>query len=146
MDEVAFWETRSEEDTKKRGRDFVMNLCTNPSLVLLEGELGAGKTVFVKGMADALGISENQVRSPTFSLIHEYLGNPFPLYHMDFYRLSSWDEVVDLGFEEYLEKGGIVAIEWGGKFLPFFPPPFFVIHIVVTGEKTRSIRVSFVRG
>ncbi|MEN3184382.1 MAG: tRNA (adenosine(37)-N6)-threonylcarbamoyltransferase complex ATPase subunit type 1 TsaE [Atribacterota bacterium] len=145
MDEVAFWETRSEEDTKKRGEDFVMNLCTTPSLVLLEGELGAGKTVFVKGMARALGISEDQVRSPTFSLIHEYSGDPFPLYHMDFYRLNDWSEVVDLGFEEYLEKGGIVAVEWGGKFLPFLSPPFFVVSIVVTGERTRSIRVSLAR-
>ncbi|MEN3202195.1 MAG: tRNA (adenosine(37)-N6)-threonylcarbamoyltransferase complex ATPase subunit type 1 TsaE [Atribacterota bacterium] len=146
MDQVALWETKSEEETKRRGKDFVVSLCKAPSLVLLEGELGAGKTVFVKGMAKALGISEEQVRSPTFGLIHEYLGDPFPLYHMDFYRLGDWGEVVDLGFEEYLERDGIIAIEWGGKFLSFFSPPFFVVHIVVTGEQTRRIEVSFAGG
>lgn len=146
MGEVAFWKTENEEETRKRGKEFVINLCKGPALVLLEGELGAGKTVFVKGMAEALGIGETEVRSPTFSLIHEYLGNPFPLYHMDFYRLQDWSEVVDLGFEEYLEKDGIVAVEWGGKFLSFFPPPFFVVSIVIAGEQTRYISISFVEG
>lgn len=146
MNRVAFWETQSEEETKRRGMDFVVSLCKVPSLVLLEGELGAGKTVFVKGMAKALGISEEQVRSPTFGLIHEYRGNPFPLYHMDFYRLGDWSEVVDLGLEEYLERDGIIAIEWGGKFLSFFSPPFFVVRIVVTGVQMRRIEVSFAGG
>lgn len=121
-----------------------MEFCRAPALVLLEGELGAGKTVFVKGMAKALGIDERSVRSPSFTLIHEYRGHPFPLFHMDFYRLHSWSDVVDLGFEEYLEREGIVAIEWGGKFAAFFPPPFFVVRIAVTGERTRDIRVSLV--
>lgn len=146
MGEVAFWKTENEEETRKRGKEFVINLCKGPALVLLEGKLGAGKTVFVKGMAEALGIGETEVRSPTFSLIHEYLGNPFPLYHMDFYRLQDWSEVIDLGFEEYLEKDGIVAVEWGGKFLSFFPPPFFVVSIVIVGEQTRYISISFVEG
>ncbi|MBC7216598.1 MAG: tRNA (adenosine(37)-N6)-threonylcarbamoyltransferase complex ATPase subunit type 1 TsaE [Candidatus Caldatribacterium sp.] len=141
MEDLVLWHTESEEETKERGREFVVKFCAGPSLVLLGGELGAGKTVFVKGMAKALGIAESLVRSPTFSLIHEYGGTPFSLYHMDFYRLNDWSEVLDLGFDEYLEKGGIIAIEWGEKFFAFFPPPFFVVRIAVTGEKTRSLRV-----
>ncbi len=141
MREVVSWRTASEEETKRRGEDFVAEFCKAPSLVLLEGELGAGKTVFVKGMAKALGIDDHLVRSPTFSLIHEYQGNPFPLYHMDFYRLKDWAEVIDLGFEEYLEKGGIIAIEWGARFLSFFFPPFFIVRITVAGENVRYLRV-----
>jgi|UniRef100_A0A7V3YGA5 tRNA threonylcarbamoyladenosine biosynthesis protein TsaE len=142
MREVAFWRTESPEETKRRGREFVLEFCRSPVLVLLSGELGAGKTVFVKGMAQALGIPESEVRSPTFSLVHEYSGKSCPLYHMDFYRLSRWEEVVDLGFPEYLEEGGIVVVEWGEKFLSLFPPPFFWVQIGIVDECARRIRVT----
>jgi tRNA threonylcarbamoyladenosine biosynthesis protein TsaE len=132
--------TKSAEETQKVGQDFVQRLLPQ-SLVLLQGGLGAGKTVFVKGMAQGLGIRPEEVRSPTFALIHEYLHGKIPLYHMDFYRLDNWDEVINLGFMEYLEKEGIVVIEWGDKFLPFFLPPFWMVEIQVLGEEERDIMV-----
>lgn len=141
MKEILSRKTKSEEETKECGRDFVRRISA-PSLVLVSGGLGAGKTVFVKGMALGLGILPDIVRSPTFSLIHEYPSSP-PLYHMDFYRLNRWEEVVDLGFEEYLERGGIVAVEWGEKFVSLFPTPFFWVCIDVGNETLREIRVVF---
>lgn len=143
MEGVAFWRTSSEDETKRCGEEFTRRFLETPFLALLAGELGVGKTVFVKGMAQALGIRENVVRSPTFSLIHEYPGSPFPLYHMDFYRLNRWEDVIDLGFEEYLEGDGVVAIEWGDKFLSHIPPPLFVVYITAVDERTRDIHIVF---
>src|SRR5215475_2096886 len=81
-------------------------------IVACRGALGAGKTTFVQGFAEGLGVGEDgYVRSPTFALVHAYHGH-LPLYHFDFYRLSSYDEVQDLGFGEYLDVGGVVIIEW----------------------------------
>jgi len=141
MKEIFSRKTRSEEETRECGRDFVRKISV-PSLVLVSGELGAGKTVFVKGMALGLGILPDTVQSPTFSLIHEYPSSP-PLYHMDFYRLNRWEEIVDLGLEEYLEREGIVAIEWGEKFFSFFSPPFFWVCIDFGNGTLREIRVMF---
>jgi tRNA threonylcarbamoyladenosine biosynthesis protein TsaE len=85
------------------------------------GALGAGKTTFVQGFAEGLHVgADNYVRSPTFALVHVYHG-PTPLYHFDFYRLSSCTEVQDIGFEEYLDAGGVVIIEWADKFPAILP-------------------------
>lgn len=88
----------------------------SPLVLSLEGPLGAGKTCFVKGLADGLGIGRDAVSSPTFTLVHEYSNGRIPLIHFDLYRLESEEELLPLGFEEYLRTPGIVAIEWGGKF------------------------------
>jgi len=90
-------------------------------IVACRGALGAGKTTFVQGFAEGLNVgADNYVRSPTFALVHAYHG-PIPLYHFDFYRLSSCTEVQDIGFEEYLEAGGVVIIEWADKFPAILP-------------------------
>jgi len=90
-------------------------------IVACRGALGAGKTTFVQGFAEGLEVgSENYVRSPTFALVHAYYGRT-PLYHFDFYRLSSCTEVQDIGFEEYLDAGGVVIIEWADKFPTILP-------------------------
>jgi tRNA threonylcarbamoyladenosine biosynthesis protein TsaE len=89
--------------------------------VACRGALGVGKTTFVQGFAEGLDVgSENYVRSPTFALVHAYYGRT-PLYHFDFYRLSSYTEVQDIGFEEYLDAGGVVIIEWADKFPTILP-------------------------
>ena len=80
------------------------------SVVAMHGELGSGKTCFVRGMAEALGIP-HAITSPTFTLIQEYRGRRW-LYHIDLYRLKSPDELLNIGFEEYLESDGIVVVEW----------------------------------
>ncbi len=101
--------TRSEAETRAYARRFARTL--RPGTVLaLHGELGAGKTCFVQGLAEGLEV-KGIVTSPTYILIHEHEGR-MPLYHVDFYRLGSVGEVQDLGFEELLECGGVVAVEW----------------------------------
>ena len=81
------------------------------AVVAFSGDLGAGKTAFVRGMARGLGISE-RVTSPTFTIVNEYEGSRLPLFHFDMYRLGSSDELFDIGWEDYLVRGGVCAVEW----------------------------------
>ena len=100
--------TRSVEDTMEIARNIESEKFPN-MIICLDGELGSGKTVFTKGLANALGINE-VITSPTFTIIKEYLYGEMPLYHMDVYRLDG--NVDGIGIEEYFTKGGIVVIEW----------------------------------
>lgn len=103
--------TRSEADTADVARRLAADL-DRGSVVILEGELGAGKTAFVRGLAEGLGVDPDEVSSPTFTLVQEYAGR-VPLFHVDLYRLRD-AEVEDLGLEE-LATQGVMAIEWGEK-------------------------------
>ena len=108
-----------------------------PNMVIcLDGELGSGKTVFTKGIANALGIKE-VVTSPTFTIIKEYLYGEMPLYHMDVYRLDGNTE--GLGIEEYFTKGGIVVIEWADTIRDILPKERLDIKIKVVDEDVRII-------
>jgi tRNA threonylcarbamoyladenosine biosynthesis protein TsaE len=89
-------------------------------VLALDGDLGAGKTHFVKGIAAGLGCGDD-VTSPTFTLVHEYTGGRLPLFHFDWYRLESEDETLRLGLDDYLGAGGVVVIEWAGKFPALLP-------------------------
>ena len=110
--------SHSPEETFDLGRRLAAEL--RPGAVLaLAGNLGAGKTQFVRGLAAGLGIA-TEATSPTFTLIHEYPG-PVPLYHIDLYRLESEDEVLAIGIDDYLEASGITAIEWADKFPELMP-------------------------
>lgn len=90
------------------------------SVLALRGDLGAGKTHFTKGIAAGLGCSA-EVTSPTFTLVHEYAGGRLPLYHYDFYRMASEDEVLRTGWDEYLDENGVVVVEWPDKFPGLLP-------------------------
>ena len=102
--------TRSPEETRILGASLAPVLLPG-DVLSLSGDLGAGKTVFVQGLAAALGVS-GRVTSPTFTIVHEYEGR-YPIMHLDVYRLDSFQEILDLGFEEYFDPRAVVVIEWG---------------------------------
>ena len=123
------------------GRELAKTLDPG-SVVLLSGDLGAGKTVFVKGIAEGLGINPRTVSSPTFTLVQEYRGGRLPLYHVDLYRLQKV-EVDDLGLEEMAWSGGVVAIEWPDR-LPRNLEDVVAVHIdhgEHGDENTRTISI-----
>jgi tRNA threonylcarbamoyladenosine biosynthesis protein TsaE len=93
---------------------------TSGSVLALQGGLGAGKTHFTKGIAEGLGC-DTEATSPTFTLVHEYSGGRLPLYHFDFYRMASADEVLRIGWDEYLDEQGVVVVEWPDKFPDLLP-------------------------
>lgn len=111
--------SHSPDETFRRGQEIGANL-RGGDVIALCGDLGAGKTHFVKGLAAALGHT-GEVTSPTFTLIHEYVGGRLPLYHFDFYRLDSEDETLRLGLDEYLLGDGVAVIEWADKFPALLP-------------------------
>ena len=102
--------THSPEETRTLGAKLAEKLGPG-AVVAFTGDLGAGKTAFVSGMAQGLGIRE-RVTSPTFTIVNEYEGGRLPLFHFDMYRLHSADELFDIGWEDYLTRGGVCAVEW----------------------------------
>jgi len=117
MKEKRF-KTRSEAGTLAMGERVAEMLLPAPKLIVLRGDLGAGKTTLVKGVAAALGAAEaSDVTSPTFTLVHEYVGRKVRLYHLDLYRLQTERELLTLGLEEMAEQpDALVLVEWGEKF------------------------------
>jgi tRNA threonylcarbamoyladenosine biosynthesis protein TsaE len=102
--------THTSEETSRLGTELMKEL-ESVSFVALYGDLGAGKTHFTYGIAKALGIDE-YITSPTFTIVNEYTDGKVPMYHFDLYRLSSFDDLADIGFEEYADKPAIMFIEW----------------------------------
>ncbi|GAA0476231.1 tRNA (adenosine(37)-N6)-threonylcarbamoyltransferase complex ATPase subunit type 1 TsaE [Alkalibacterium sp. s-m-22] len=118
--------THSEEETKALAKRLADQLKPGMTL-LLEGQLGAGKTTFTKGIAEALGISR-AVKSPTYTLIKEYTDGKLPLYHMDLYRLED-SEDEDLGLDDYFYGEGITVVEWGSFMKEDLPEEFIAVSI-----------------
>ncbi len=114
-------------------------------LILLYGDLGAGKTTFTQGFGDGLGVNA-RVTSPTFTLIQEYAGGRLPLYHFDLYRLAGHDEVFDLGFFDYLERGGVAVVEWPDRLENFVPNERLEVRIESKGEDERRITLVGIGG
>lgn len=102
--------TNSEEETEALGARLAEQLGPG-AVVAFTGDLGAGKTAFTRGLARGLGIPD-RVTSPTFTIVNEYEGGRLPLFHFDMYRLASSDELFDIGWEDYLARGGVCAVEW----------------------------------
>jgi tRNA threonylcarbamoyladenosine biosynthesis protein TsaE len=126
----------SEEETRALGRALAEAVATDATLSL-EGPLGAGKTCFVQGLAEGLGLDPAMVSSPTFTLVHEYPGGRLPLIHFDLYRLNFVEELAGLGYEEYFQSPGIRAIEWGDKFPAALPGSAWRIRLSIEGESRR---------
>lgn len=131
--------SHSVQDTENFARELAVTV-TPPRVICLSGGLGAGKTAFVRGFARAYGI-ERGVSSPTFTLMHRYDGT-VSLKHYDLYRLSDFDELLDIGFEEEIESG-ISLIEWADGFMEFMPPDRILVTIGRgEGDDQRIIEVS----
>lgn len=130
--------TASEEETAGAGEQLGASLRPG-DVVLLTGQLGAGKTAFVRGLARGVGAAPDDVSSPTFTLIQEYRGGRATLHHVDLYRLQA-AEVADLGLDELVSSGGIVAIEWAERW-DERPADAIDVRIEDTGEDRRQIRI-----
>lgn len=124
------WITHSPAETEALGARLADALDAG-RVVAFTGDLGAGKTAFVSGMARALGVEE-RVTSPTFTIVNEYEGGRLPLFHFDMYRLGDADELFHIGWEDYLARGGICAVEWSENVAEALEPD--------------AVRVSIVRG
>ena len=109
------------------------------TVIAYTGDLGAGKTAFTRGLARGLGATE-RVTSPTYTIVNEYLSGRLPLFHFDMYRLGSADDLWDIGWEDYLERGGICAVEWSENVEEAMENAIYV-RIEKTGEETRCITI-----
>ena len=134
--------SHSESETQALGQKLSAML-REPNVVVLTGDLGAGKTVFVKGLAEGLGVKNEKVLSPTFSFVHEYHGNS-KLYHFDLYRMSNLSELREIGWEDYLERDGLVVIEWGEKAESLLPEKYYLVNFEILNENEREINVELV--
>ena len=130
--------THSPEETELLGQQFAAGL--NPGdVVAFYGDLGAGKTAFTRGIARGLDIVES-VTSPTYTIVNEYLSGRLPLFHFDMYRLGSADELFDIGWEDYLERGGICAVEWSENVEEAFEQ-VICVDIRRVDDQTREITI-----
>ena len=112
------------------------------AVVAFTGELGAGKTAFTRGLARGLGVTD-RVTSPTFTIVNEHLGGRLPLFHFDMYRLASSDELFDIGWEDYLARGGVCAVEWSENVADALEPDAIRVDIRRgTGENDRVITIT----
>ena len=130
--------TNSPSETEAVGAALAK--CLKPGAVIAyRGDLGAGKTAFTRGLARGLGVTE-RVTSPTYTIVNEYLGGKMPLFHFDMYRLESADDLWDIGWEDYLERGGICAVEWSENVDDAMENAVY-ITIHKTGEVSRRIEI-----
>ena len=130
--------THSPDETERIGERLGTVLTPGTVLAYL-GDLGAGKTAFTRGLARGLGASET-VTSPTYTIVNEYLSGRLPLFHFDMYRLSSGEELWDIGWEDYLDRGGVCAVEWSENVADAMEDAV-TVRIEKLGEDTRRITI-----
>ena len=134
--------THSAEETIALGRSFA-RLLTPPKLVLLRGDLGAGKTTLVKGIAEAFDVaSSDDVTSPTFTLVHEYRGPRANLFHIDLYRIDTLGELETLGLDDLASEDSVLLVEWGDKFARFERDRDVEIVLERINENERRVRMT----
>ena len=134
--------SKSEKDTFNVGKMIAQKL-TGGEVIIFEGDLGAGKTVFSKGLAEGLGVKDI-VTSPTFTILNIYQGEKLNLYHFDMYRLTDADEARELGFEEYIKNpNGVCAIEWAEQTKQLLPEKVYKVVIEKVNDDERTITILF---
>jgi tRNA threonylcarbamoyladenosine biosynthesis protein TsaE len=134
-------ESRSVADTERIAADLARTLRAG-SCVALEGDLGAGKTQFVRGLVRALDGNPRAVSSPTFTLLNVYPTPALQVFHLDAYRVAGPDDFESIGFEELLDQSGIVVVEWASRVAAMLPPDTIHINIESTDEATRRITIT----
>ena len=130
--------TNSPEETQTLGAKLGAKLQPG-AVIAYRGDLGAGKTAFTRGIAQGLG-SSDMVTSPTYTIVNEYLSGRMPLFHFDMYRLPDSDSLFDIGWEDYLERGGVCAVEWSENVADAMEDAI-IISIEKTGEESRRITI-----
>ena len=133
------FETHSPQETEQVGIALAQQLKPG-TVIAYQGDLGAGKTAFTRGLARGLGCTE-QVTSPTYTIVNEYITGKMPLFHFDMYRLTCADDLFDIGWEDYLERGGVCAVEWSENVAEALEDPV-IVSIEKTGEDCRRITVT----
>ena len=131
--------TNTPEQTEAVGFALAQQLIPG-TVIAYRGDLGAGKTAFTRGLARGLGAGD-PVTSPTYTIVNEYLSGRIPLFHFDMYRLRSADDLFDIGWDDYLERGGVCAVEWSENVEEAMEDP---IHVIIEklGDDTRRITVT----
>ena len=130
--------THSPEETEALG-ERLAKILTPGTIRAYRGDLGAGKTAFTRGLARGLDCRE-QVTSPTYTIVNEYLGGRLPLFHFDMYRLCSSDDLFDIGWDDYLDRGGICAVEWSENVADAMEDPI-TVTIEKIGDNSRRITI-----
>jgi tRNA threonylcarbamoyladenosine biosynthesis protein TsaE len=144
IDETASRITLTSEgaDETRRIGQIIGRFLQKGDIIALIGELGSGKTCITQGIARGINVPENYyVTSPTFTLINEYPGR-IPLYHLDIYRLSGSQDLIDMGYEEYFYGDGVIIIEWAEKIIDILPDDTLFIHFMYVDENKRTINIS----
>ncbi len=143
MDQRKRYTTKSSEETFKLAQDLARGIERIPLAIALVGDLGTGKTVFVKGFASGFGVDPDRVNSPTFTLMNEYpTSKGFSIYHFDLYRIGPFD-LSTLGWEETVGRKGISLIEWADRAGEYLPEDSLWINIRHLGGDQREIEISF---
>lgn len=131
--------TNSKEETVRLAKSLAAKL-KNHDVIFFTGGLGMGKTAFTQGLCDGLGIKA-QVTSPTFAIVNQYDGVPLSLFHFDMYRIENEDQLYNIGFYDYLDYDGVLAIEWSENIKDFFDDATVRVHFEKTGDTERKITV-----
>jgi tRNA threonylcarbamoyladenosine biosynthesis protein TsaE len=135
--------SHSEQETAALARKLAPSFLSGDVLIL-KGDLGAGKTTFVRALAEARGVDENQINSPSYTLVNEYAGNP-PIYHIDLYRLGDVSELTEIGWDDFLSRDGIVLVEWGERAEHRLPERYYLAEFRIIDETQRQIDLSLVQ-
>lgn len=133
----------SAEQTEALGEKLAASF-QDTDLLILTGPLGAGKTAFVRGLTKGRGLDSKMVNSPSYTFINEYPGKR-PVYHFDLYRINDPRELYEIGWEDYLNRSGLVVVEWGDKAAELLPERYYLIRFEIVGDNEREITLSLVQ-